>query len=344
MGRKRTRSNYKKPRRFESNVQRDSDKYYTKDDIFISRMASIFKIPKGKVASIFSQRARTTIRINTLKNNEQDTVNRLNKREYELEKIPWAPNTYFVNNRDKAEISQIEEYRDGFFYIQNLASILDTLVLDPKPKEKILDMCSAPGSKTTHIAQLTNNNGVIIANDIEVARTNSLRNVVEQFGADSVKITLSDGRDFGKKYPDYFDKVLLDAPCSGEGMIYMKGQKPLRFWSIKKVKSSVMIQRELIISAFRTLKSNGTLVYSTCTLEPEENEGIITYLLGQHKNAKIENIDIVNTKEFENYKKFVIPGITKWSGNNFHADVRKTIRIIPSPEMMGFYIAKITKT
>lgn len=340
MGRKRPRSNFKKPRTV---VTQDNSKYFTKDDIFISRMASILRIPKSEIYNMFSQRALTTIRLNSLKGKTRDTFYKLKSRGYQLEPVSWAPNTFFVSNRDKSEISQTDEYRDGAFYIQDLSSILATLVLDPKPNEKILDMCSAPGSKTTHIADITKNKATILANDIEVGRTNSLRNVIDQFGATSAKITLSDGRDFGKRYPDYFDKVLLDAPCSGEGRIYMKGQKPLRFWSIKKIKGSAMMQKELIESAFRTLKSNGILIYSTCTLEPEENEGVVTELLNRHKNAEIKEIEILNTPEFKDYKRNILPGITHWSGNEYNPSVKKSMRILPSPEMMGFYIAKIQK-
>lgn len=340
MGRKRTRNNYKKPR---TTVKHDNDKYFTKDDIFISRMASILEIPKPRVLGLFNQRALTTIRLNSLKGDIKETYHRLKSRGYILKPIPWAPNTYVVTNRDKGEISQIDEYREGAFYIQDLSSILATIILNPKQNERILDMCSAPGSKTTHIADITKNKAIILANDIEVSRTNSLRNVIDQFGANSVKITLSDGRDFGKKYPDYFDKVLLDAPCSGEGRIYMRGQKPLRFWSIKKIKGSVMIQRELIESAFRTLKSNGVLIYSTCTLEPEENEGVVSELLRNHKNAELQEIELFNSKEFRDYKRHLTNGITRWSGNEYNPAVKKSIRIIPSSEMMGFYIAKIVK-
>lgn len=340
MGRKRNRNNYKKPRDFKPNTK---EKYFTKDDIFVSRMASILMIPKSKVLNIFNQRARSTIRLNSIKGDVKETYRSLTARGYELEMVPWAPNTYFINNRDKSEISQIEEYNKGLFYIQDLSSILATLVLDPKPKENILDMCSAPGSKTTHIADITNNKANILANELEVSRTNSLKNVIEQFGATTVKITLSDGREFGKKYPDYFDKVLLDAPCSGEGRIYMRGPKPLRFWSIKKVRSLSLLQEQLIESAFITLKAGGSLVYSTCTLEPQENEGVITSLLKRHKNAVIEDIPLLESNEFKGYRKHISPGIVKWSGNEYHHSVRKSFRILPSPEMMGFYIAKIGK-
>lgn len=334
------RTDFKKKRSFNPN---DKGEFFTKEGIFVSRMASILMMPKQDIIPLFSQRARTTIRLNSLKGDIKNTYQRLVDKGYDLERVEWTDNVYFINNRDKSEVSQIEEYRDGLFYIQNLSSIFDSVVLNPEPKDKILDMCAAPGSKSSHIADLTKNKAEIIANEMEISRTNSLRNVIEQFGASSVKVTLSDGRDFGKKYPDYFDKVLLDAPCSGEGMIYMRGVKPLRFWSIKKVKIQSNMQKELIESAFRTLKTGGTLVYSTCTLEPEENEGVITYLLEKHKNAKLENIDIVNDSSFSKYRKYITTGITHWSGNSYDTSVKKSIRIIPSSEMMGFYIAKIVK-
>jgi len=326
------RKNYKRKRNFRPQ-QRE---FHTKEEIFLSRMGSILLFPPGKVKSIFSKRAVTTIRLNPLKGDPVKTIKLLEDKGYELEDISFAPNVYFVKNRDKSEISQIQEYRDGLFYIQNLSSILPVLVLDPKPEEKILDMCAAPGSKTSHIAAVTENQANIIANDSEPIRVSSLRNVLHQFGVNA-KVSVNEGQIFGKRYPDHFDKILLDAPCSGEGLIYLNGQKPLRYWNIKKVKLSSLIQRELIDSAFRALKPGGTLVYSTCTLEPEENEGVVTDLLSKHDNARIQEIPFKNIKG-------TTRGITKWSGNRYHQEVAKTLRIIPSAEMMGFYIAKITKT
>ncbi len=335
---KNKRSNYKQPRRRKHSYNKPQEKreFYTKENIFVSRMASILLLPKAKIVPLFSQRAKTTIRLNPLKGDVKKTKNSLIRMGYDLEQIPWEENTYFVLNKDKNEVSQSREYEEGKFYIQNLSSILASVVLEPKEGEKILDMCAAPGSKTTHLAALTNNKAEIIANDSEISRVNSLNRVVDQFGVKNCKVTLSDGEDFGKRYPVSFDKVLLDAPCSGEGMIYMRGAKPLRFWSIQKVNRYSQIQRKLIESAFLTLKHGGTMIYSTCTLEPEENEGVVTYLLEKYPNARIEEIVLHPSIKHEK-------GITKWSGNKYHPEVKKTIRITPSSEMMGFYIAKIFK-
>ena len=332
------RSNYKKPRRNKHSYNKPKEKreFYTKENIFVSRMASILLLPKSKIVPLFSQRAKTTIRLNLLKGDVKKTKNSLIRNGYDLKQIPWEENTYFVLNKDKNEVSQSREYDEGKFYIQNLSSILASVLLEPKEGEKILDMCAAPGSKTTHLAALTNNKAEIIANDSEISRVNSLNRVVEQFGVKNCKVTLSDGEDFGKKYPVSFDKVLLDAPCSGEGMIYMRGPKPLRFWTIQKVNRYSQIQRKLIESAFLTLNHGGTMIYSTCTLEPEENEGVVTYLLEKYPNARIEEVNLHQSIKHEK-------GITKWSGNKYHPTVKNTIRITPSSEMMGFYIAKIFK-
>jgi 16S rRNA (cytosine1407-C5)-methyltransferase len=255
---------------------------------------------------------------------------------YDLEKVGMVKDTYFVLNKDKSEISQTDEYDEGKFYIQNLSSILPSSILDPQEDEKVLDMCAAPGSKTTHLAALMNNKGEIIANDSEISRVSSLKNVLTQFGVKNTRVTLGDAIEFGRKYPATFDKVLLDAPCSGEGLIYLRGQKPLRFWGIDRIKRYSHIQKELIESGFLALKHGRFMIYSTCTLEPEENEGVITYLLENYPNARLEEIEIERSENMVN-------GITKWSGNTYDNSVKKSMRIIPTSKMMGFYIAKIFK-
>ena len=338
MGRRKLRKNYKRGRQITK--QR---KYYTKEDIFLSRMASILQMSKGEVKHLFFQRARTTIRLNNLKGNPKEIYKLLTKTKgWELQEIKNVNNTYFVNNRDKSDVANCDEYKDGKYYIQNLSSILSIHILNPQKDENILDLAAAPGSKTTLIASLTDNQAKITANDIDLQRVGKLNNVLHQFGAENVEVINRDGAVLGKTYPNHYDRVLLDAPCSDEGRIYFGGKKPLRFWSIKMVNAMTKKQQQLIDSAFRALKIGGTLVYSTCTLEPDENEGVVTYLLNRYSNARMEDIDFTNVLEPLIIDK-VRQGITKWSGNTYHQEVARSVRIIPSPEMMGFYIAKITK-
>ncbi len=228
MGRK-LRKNYKRPR-----SESQQRKYYTKMDIFLSRMASILQKPKGEIKHLFYQRARTTIRLNNLRGDNKKTYRVLTRgKGWDLQEIKNVEDTYFVNNRDKSGIAETQEYEDGEFYIQDLASILSIHILDPQEGEDVLDLAAAPGSKTTLISSLTNNNANITANDIDPKRISRLNNVLHQFGSQNVKVSNREGALLGRISPNHFDKVLLDAPCSGEGRIYFGGSNPLRFWSIK---------------------------------------------------------------------------------------------------------------
>ncbi len=325
------------------NTNRNKAKYFTKEEMFLSRMASILMKPIDYTKAIFSQRTITVIRINNLAEDPKRITDALRKYNIEIITVPWSPNTYIINNFDKSDLGETDEYKKGLFYIQNLSSILPIVELDPQKNDVILDMCAAPGSKTSLICSITDNNAEITANEEDYRRLSKLQNVLNQFHCRNVTLTQKDGRAFGNIYPDHFDKVLLDAPCSGEGLIYLRGEKPLRFWSIKKIKYLSRIQKGLLVSAFDSLRAGGTLIYSTCTLEPEENEGVISYLLDERKNASIENIDLIENDTFKDYSKYIVPGIKKWSGKTYDRDVRKAIRIIPSSEMQGFFIAKITK-
>ncbi|HRI06047.1 MAG TPA: RsmB/NOP family class I SAM-dependent RNA methyltransferase [Candidatus Dojkabacteria bacterium] len=333
---KNKRSNYKQ-------VQKNKKKYYTKLDVFLSRMASILKVPTGVALDMFSQRAVTTIRINNLLQNPQHTIDQLKKMGAVLKQVEWLKDTYVVENMDKSDLASTVMYKEGYFYIQNLSSMLPAAIISPTSNEKVLDMCAAPGSKTTQLASILNNKGSIVANDADKHRIEKLKDVLEMFGVKNTTVRYGAGEAIGGREEGHYDKILLDAPCSGEGLIYLKGEKPLRFWNIKKVKPMVNTQRKLIESAFKALKKGGTLIYSTCTLEPDENEGVVTYLLDNHSNADLEEIELINSEKFSSHKKHIKRGIIEWNGTLYSPEVSKTYRILPSGEMMGFFIAKIVK-
>lgn len=318
-------------------------KYYSKEDIFLSRMASILKVPQGVAKNMFRQRVVSTIRINTLKGSYENILDKLISKKLELKDVPWAKNTFIVENMDKSDLGKMKEYYEGLFYIQNLSSLLPSIILDPSSKDTILDMCASPGSKTSHLSDLMNNKGKIVANDVDAWRTKKLKEVLDMFGVKNAQITNEDGTVFGKREFERFDKVLLDAPCSGEGLIYLTSPSALKFWNVKKVRGLVRIQTELIFSAFNSLKKGGTLIYSTCTLEPDENEGIVSKLLEKYQNADIVEVPLFDSIEFKDYKKNVKRGILNWNGKDYDKRVSKTYRVLPSSEMMGFYIAKIVK-
>jgi NOL1/NOP2/sun family putative RNA methylase len=318
-------------------------KFFTKKEVFLSRMASILQVPPKMARSFFSQRVVSALRLNPLAANPEQIKQKLIDQDIELTAVPWSPYTFIVTNADKSALARMEEYKKGLFYLQSLSSMLPVIVLDPKPGEKILDLAAAPGSKTSQIASLTNNKAEIFANDNSHIRARKLNEILRLFYVKGVKVTVGEGEKMGDVYPNEFDKVLLDAPCSGEGQIYLQGDKPLRFWHAKKVERMAVIQKNLIISAYKSLKPGGILVYSTCTLEPEENEEVVTHLLDTFKGAELVNISIDSTPDFADYKQYVSRGIRKWSSKEYNQFSGRALRVKPGSVMTGFYVAKIRK-
>ena len=202
------------------------------------------------------------------------------------------------------------------------------IVLKPKPGEKVLDLTAAPGSKTTQIAAMMQNSGYILANELDALRCERLKFNVEKQGAKIIEINNGRGESIGKKYEEYFDKVLLDAPCSGEGRFLANDPKTYRSWSVKTVKELSKLQKKLLKSAYQAVKKGGEIVYSTCTLNKEENENILKWAI-EELNIKLLdiNLNIKNSIEI--------------SENN--ADLKKAIRILPSKETEGFFIARLKK-
>jgi NOL1/NOP2/sun family putative RNA methylase len=213
--------------------------------------------------------------------------------------------------------------------------MLPPIILNPQDNDKILDMTAAPGSKTTMLAQMMHNNGLIIANDISRNRTGSIINNIERMGIINAVVTNIAGQKIGYLTPAYFDKVLLDAPCSLEGTIRNTPQA-LKQWTESKIKRLSKLQKGLINSAFKCLKSGGTLVYSTCTFAPEENEEVIDYLFRKYPNVTCETMALANIK--------TRPPILQWQNNGYHEQIKNAIRIYPQDnDTEGFFIAKVRK-
>lgn len=320
-----------------------TDRFYTKKHIFLSRMGSILKVSPKLAKDFFSQRTVSTIRLNPLAGDTQEIYQKLRQKGLEMQRVEWAPDTYIVTNKDKSELGDMPEYEKGMYYIQNLSSMIPPLVLNPVAGENILDMCAAPGSKTTQICAITLNRANIVALENDFKRGIRMQQLLPMFHARNVKVRIVDANEYADGNAEQFDKILLDAPCSGEGMVYMQSENALRYWSIKKAKALSKLQKKLIVSAYKLLKPGGTLVYSTCTLEPMENEEVVDHLLEREAEAYLEEIDLHKTPEFADYARYITPGITKWSGHTYSAENKKTIRVIPSKYTEGFFVAKIRK-
>ena len=252
---------------------------------------------------------RDSLRVNTLRITEKELVKRLKANKVKLEKIPFTKYGYYY----KADFSlgSTPEYLQGYYYLQEAASQKAVEILDPKANELILDMCAAPGGKTTQIAQYTQNKAQIIALDVRKERLQALKNNLQRMGCSNVICYNKDAR-FVDDLGIEFDKILLDAPCSGN---FVTDGKWFEKRSIDGIKANSKLQRELLKAAIKVLKQGGEIVYSTCSLEPEEDEDNIGWAL-EHLD-----VDLVKIKGKEWLK--------------FWPDVDGT---------QGFFVSKIRKT
>ena len=275
----------------------------------IAKRYELFMPDVKEFLEALESRPRPSFRVNTIKAPE-DILGRLGER---IDgRVEWFGDGYFSTE----PLGKTIEHFLGYIYIQEASSMLPPAVLNPGAGEKVLDMAAAPGSKTTQMAAMMGNKGTIVANDISSGRIKALVENLSRMGVTNTAITRMDGRSFGKKYPEYFDKVLLDAPCSGEGLI--RKLKELD-WSMKKVLSLSNLQKQLILSAYKALKPGGLMAYSTCTGSPEENEGVVSYLV-EKTEAKIVRPDV---------KGKFRQGVVEFGRFSYNPEVRKCIRIYP---------------
>lgn len=299
-------------------------KYPEFKEKFIERYSKLTNFEKFKEYS--TKKQDKSIRVNTLK----IKVSEFKLKDFELKQIPWCKGGFWVFG-ERTDLGNLIEHGLGYFYIQEASSMVPCLVLNPNENDFVLDIAAAPGSKTTQLAAMMKNNGFIIANDSSYKRIKALGANLQRCGVSNAVVTIMDGMNF-KGYN--FDKILLDAPCSGTGTI-RKSPNTIVEWSPGIVRKLAGIQKRLIKNSFENLKVGGVLVYSTCSVEPEENEGVVSYLLDNFDNAVLEKIKLKIKSsspilEFEGYK--------------YNKEVSKCLRIWPQDNKTdGFFVAKIKK-
>lgn len=275
---------------------------------------------------------KKAIRVNTIK----CSVNELKKRlenDWLLEPVPWCKEGFWISYKHgkRFDIGNIPEHQLGYFYVQDPASMIPPVVLQPVAGDLVLDLCSAPGSKTTQMASLMNNEGMLFANDVQGNRLKPLGLNLQRAGITNCVVTLNAN---GRFVEGVFDKVLIDAPCSGTGTI-RRSLKSALMWSPGLVKKMARTQKHLIDLGFRLLKPGGEMVYSTCTQEPEEDEAIVSFLLDKYSNAEILDIDLnINSSN----------PILEFDNKKYNFGVNKCLRIYPQDnDTEGFFVAKIRK-
>lgn len=297
---------------------------------FVERYSQLTDFEAFSAASM--KYPRKSIRVNTLKIPVPSLVKRLEK-EWTLEQVPWCEEGFWLEHyKGRRDVGNLIEHTLGYIYIQDAASMIPPIVLDAKPGDYVLDMCASPGSKSSQIAAQLGKEGFLVANDYKGIRLAPLGLNLQRVGAYNVLITLSEGRFFKDVL---FDKILVDAPCSGTGTI-RKSQKTIQMWNPNVIKRLAGTQRQLITTAFRCLKPGGTLVYSTCSCEPEENEGVITHLLETFEDADVMDVDLPMKRS---------EPVQEFNGKRYSPEVKKTIRIWPQDnDTEGFFVAKIRKS
>ena len=298
---------------------------------FVDNLYTMFS--PGVVDNIFrgiAEKRFTTLRVNTLKYNIQDLMKYFKETNIKFDRVLWYKDALIIKNATEKDIQKLEIYQKGYIYIQSLSSMVPPLVLAPQEGENVLDLTAAPGSKTTQIASLMNGNGFVLANELDKLRCEKLKYNISSQGANIVKVINGRGEKIGEQYSEKFDKVLLDTPCSGEGRFTIYNVQSYKTWSPKTVNELTKMQKKLFKSAYNALKPKGTLVYSTCTLNKEENEHILDWALNNF-NLKLVPLD-VNIRE-------AIPAFN----NELNKSINNAIRILPSKNMEGFFVAKFIK-
>ena len=275
----------------------------------------------AKIISGLKSKRISSFRVNTLKTTVDSVIEELDKNNISYKRVGVYDLAFLVD--DLAAVQNLDIYKNGFIYVQNVSSMLPPLVLEPKSKDTILDMCASPGGKTTQIATITDNLASITACEMNNIRIEKLKYNVNLQGAKSVYVMNADARNLDSFYS--FDKILLDAPCSGSGTLDISSDAYTKFFTPKLVEKSVKSQQALLRKAVSILKKGGTLVYSTCSILKTENEAVLESVL-KDGSVVLEPIDKAMFLDIP-----LLPSL------------EHTITVCPSEVYEGFFVAKLKK-
>lgn len=251
----------------------------------------------------------------------------------ECENVPGDTNIFKITD-EKNLVGKTLEHILGYYYIQSFSSAIPPMVLNPSETDMVLDLCAAPGSKTTELGEIMNNKGTIVANEIQLDRLKSLVFNIDRTNQMNAGVTHFKGEQLSTIYFNHFDKILVDAPCSGLGIVQKKIEVN-NWWTVERVKRLSELQLKLLVSAIKMLKAGGEIVYSTCTLTVEENELVIDKILKKYPVEIVPfEIKIPSRK-----------GITFYENQKLNPALEKAKRILPwEADSDGFFIIKLKKT
>lgn len=250
--------------------------------------------------------------------------------------VSWSELVATVASEFRAPLLESPLSDAGQIYIQSLSSIAVGQLVDARPGDTVLDLAAAPGGKALVIADAMRNTGILSLVEPIRPRYYKLRHQLQRYGVSNARAYLTDGRSVGRKTPDRFDKILVDAPCSGEARFRFRSPNSWGYWSPRKLREQARKQKGLLRSGLAALKPGGTLVYATCSFAPEENELVIQGILDRD-DFDIELLDCPLPAPS------VLPGLSCWDGKSLDERLQQCRRIVPDQTWDGFFVARIRK-
>lgn len=290
------------------------------DEVFLTRMKKLLKNDYDEYLKNLNMPPYQGLRINTLLTSKNKIVDEFKKN---LSPLSFYENGFYLKNL-KTSIGNHPYHHSGAFYIQEPSQMAAALALHPKPNEKVLDLCACPGGKATQMAAMMENKGVLVVNEYIKKRVTPLISNIERLGVRNSIVISMDATEISKKFNNYFDKILIDAPCSGEGM-FRKNKNAIKEWSERNSNNCAKRQIELLKTISKSLRKGGEIVYSTCTFSKEENEDIIERFLKEEKNFELLDIKI-------NF------GVKSSIDNKAYG-----VRVFPQNGGEGSFVAKLVK-
>lgn len=279
---------------------------------FLDRLSQLLGDEFPAFLASYAEPPRAGLRLNTLR---QLSTFHLSLSSWE--RVPWCPSGYVIPPDAEVNLAQHPYHTAGVYYLQEPSAMAPAEILSPQPGEAVLDLCAAPGGKTTHLAALMQNRGLLVANDTHPRRVRALAMNLERCGVTCAVVLNETPERLAARWPGYFDRVLVDAPCSGQGMF--RKSKPARAeWQPGRVKTDATRQGAILDAAAQLVCPGGVIVYSTCTFEPDENEGNIARFLQRHTDLELEAVQ---------HAQGFAPGRPEWADGN--PALSKTVRLWP---------------
>ena len=311
-------------------------------EAFCERMRGLLGDQYGEFIASYDRDRVQGLRLNGLKtagpeSSPRDLARKIEQEAgFELQPIPWVRDGFYYREEDRPGKHPYHEA--GAYYIQEPSAMAVVELMDPVPEDRVLDLCAAPGGKTTHIASRLKGKGFLLSNEIHPARAKILSQNVERMGVQNAVVTNEAPERLAPRFPEFFDKIVVDAPCSGEGM-FRKDPQAADQWSPDHVAMCAARQGDILDQAAGMLKPGGRMVYSTCTFAPEENEGTVLHFLERHPDFEVEAV--------EGYEGFDC-GKPRWAGVDPETgpggQLARTFRIFPHRlEGEGHYMAVLKK-